>query len=41
MIRQIIMAQCGIQFNGAALKEMNIPLPAASFGNTDITAYFK
>lgn len=41
MVRQIILAQCGIQFDQAALKEMDIPLPTLSFGRIDPNAIFR
>lgn len=40
MVRQIILSQCGIQFDGNALKDMNMPLPTLSFGKTDPTANY-
>ncbi|QRV86492.1 choline transport protein [Ceratobasidium sp. AG-Ba] len=40
MIRQIILSQCGIQFNQAALKDMDIPLPTLTFGRTDPNAIY-
>ncbi|KAG8754368.1 hypothetical protein FRC12_011207 [Ceratobasidium sp. 428] len=40
MVRQIILAQCGIQFNQNALKEMDIPLPTLSFGRSNLDAVF-
>ncbi|KAG9124417.1 hypothetical protein FRC07_011703 [Ceratobasidium sp. 392] len=40
MVRQIIIAQCGVQFNQNALKEMDIPLPTLSFGRSNLDALF-
>ncbi|KAG9103514.1 hypothetical protein FRC06_010195 [Ceratobasidium sp. 370] len=40
MVRQIILSQCGIQFNQNALKEMDIPLPTLSFGRSNLDAIF-
>ncbi|QRW15054.1 choline transport protein [Ceratobasidium sp. AG-Ba] len=40
MVRQIILAQCGIHFNQAALREMDIPLPTLSFGRIDPNAVY-
>ncbi|KAG9101439.1 hypothetical protein FS749_006943 [Ceratobasidium sp. UAMH 11750] len=40
MVRQIILSQCGIQFNQKALKEMDIPLPTLSFGRSNLDAAF-
>lgn len=40
MVRQIILAQCGIQFDHNALREMDIPLPTLSFGRTNPTAVY-
>ncbi|KAG8746596.1 hypothetical protein FRC10_004448 [Ceratobasidium sp. 414] len=40
MVRQIILSQCGIQFNQNALKEMDIPLPTLSFGRSNLDAVF-
>ncbi|KAB5593664.1 hypothetical protein CTheo_2847 [Ceratobasidium theobromae] len=39
MVRQIITSQCGIQFDGNALKEMHIPPPTLSF-KTNISAHY-
>lgn len=41
MVRQIILSQCGIQFDGNALKAMDIPLPTVSFGNPNPTANYR
>ncbi|CAE6520158.1 unnamed protein product [Rhizoctonia solani] len=40
MVRQIILSQCGIQFNSEALRDMKIPLPTLSFGKVDQTAHY-
>ncbi|CAE6434278.1 unnamed protein product [Rhizoctonia solani] len=40
MVRQIILSQCGIQFNNEALRDMKIPLPTLSFGKVDPTAHY-
>lgn len=40
MVRQIILTQCGIQFNNDALRDMKIPLPTLSFGKLDPTGHF-
>ncbi|KAG8792628.1 hypothetical protein FRC12_005407 [Ceratobasidium sp. 428] len=40
MVRQIIISQCGIQFNQNALKEMDIPLPTLSFGRSNLDTVF-
>ncbi|KAL5635892.1 hypothetical protein ACGC1H_004631 [Rhizoctonia solani] len=40
MVRQIILSQCGIQFNNEALREMKIPLPTLSFGKLNPTAHY-
>ncbi|CAE6393187.1 unnamed protein product [Rhizoctonia solani] len=40
MVRQIILSQCGIQFNNDALREMKIPLPTLRFDkNNPLTLY--
>ncbi|CAE7233603.1 unnamed protein product [Rhizoctonia solani] len=40
MVRQIILSQCGIQFNNEALRDMKIPLPTLSFGKVNPTAHY-
>ncbi|KAJ1310118.1 hypothetical protein OPQ81_006865 [Rhizoctonia solani] len=40
MVRQIILSQCGIQFNNDALRDMKIPLPTLSFGKVSENAHF-
>ncbi|CAE6520488.1 unnamed protein product [Rhizoctonia solani] len=40
MVRQIILSQCGIQFNNDALRDMKIPLPTLSFGKYNPTAHY-
>ncbi|KAF8758689.1 hypothetical protein RHS01_02885 [Rhizoctonia solani] len=40
MVRQIILSQCGIQFNNDALREMKIPLPTLRFDKSNpLTLY--
>ncbi|CAE6456663.1 unnamed protein product [Rhizoctonia solani] len=40
MIRQIILSQCGIQFDKEALRDMRIPLPTLSFGRVNQNAHY-
>ncbi|CAE6409883.1 putative protein YEL023C [Rhizoctonia solani AG-1 IB] len=40
MVRQIVLSQCGIQFNNDALREMKIPFPTLRFDkNNPLTLY--
>ncbi|CUA75526.1 hypothetical protein RSOLAG22IIIB_11810 [Rhizoctonia solani] len=39
MVRQIILSQCGIQFNNEAPRDMKIPLPTINLGEINLTAH--